>query len=152
LPSDYELVGQDNRVTKETLFKQNERALIIVGNHDSLSVVKDLPKFFEIKLPYIMVANISSAPWFVKKMFIPSKLEEINTDSNIPMIYDFNGDMVNTLKVTNNAKTAFVAFLLEENGNIKKLYEGNVKEGALDGSMNEEEKKNTLTPLINLLN
>lgn len=152
LPSDYELVGQDNRVLKQTLFKENGKTLIVVGNHDSLSVVKDLPVFFDVTMPYVMVANISSAPWFVKKMFIPSKLEEINANSKIPMVYDFDGDMVKTLNVTNNAKTAFVAFLLEENGNIKKLYEGNVKEGALDGSMNEEEKKTILLPLMKLLN
>ncbi|RXK14153.1 hypothetical protein CP965_01520 [Halarcobacter mediterraneus] len=151
LPNLFELVGKDDKVKKEDLLKEGEKTLIVVGNHDSLSVVKELPKYFDLKIPYVMVANISSAPWFVKKMFIPGKLEDLNEDSNIPMIYDFDGDMVNTLHVIDNAKTKFVAFLLSEDGVISKLYEGNVKEGALDGSMNEEEKKKVLSPLYNLL-
>ncbi len=151
LPSLFELVGKDDKVKKEDLLKEGEKTLIVVGNHDSLSVVKELPKYFDLKIPYVMVANISSAPWFVKKMFIPGKLEELNEGSNIPMIYDFDGDMVNTLHVVDNAKTKFVAFLLSDDGVISKLYEGNVKEGALDGSMNEEEKKKVLSPLYNLL-
>ena len=80
-------------VIVEDLIKKGEKTLVVVGNHDSLSVVKELPNYFELKTPYIMVANISAAPWFVKKMFIPGKLEELNEGSNIPMIYDFEGDM-----------------------------------------------------------
>lgn len=151
LPSMYELVGVDKEVTKESLFKKNEKALIIVGNHDSLAVVKDLPKFFKVDIPYVMVANISSAPWFVKKMFIPGKLEELNEGSKIPMIYDFDGDMVKTLNVMDNAKTKFAAYILTKEGTISKVYEGSVKEGALDGSMTEEEKKASLEPLSKLI-
>lgn len=152
LPNDYELVGKDQRVTKQNLFKEGNQSLIIVGNHDSLAVVKDLAKFVELKIPYVMVANISSAPWFVKKMFIPGKLEELNTNSDIPMIYDFDGDMVNALNVTENEKTKFAAFLVNENGSIANIYNGEVKEGALDGSMNEDEKKEALAPLLKFLN
>eukprot|EP01029_Cantina_marsupialis_P020438 TRINITY_DN4790_c0_g1_i1.p1 TRINITY_DN4790_c0_g1~~TRINITY_DN4790_c0_g1_i1.p1 ORF type:complete len:195 (-),score=39.13 TRINITY_DN4790_c0_g1_i1:109-693(-) len=151
LPSTYELVGTDTDVKKEELFKKDKKYLIVVGNHDSLSVVKDLPKFFKISTPYVMVANISAAPWFVKKMFIPGKLEELNQGTNIPMIYDFDGDMVNALKVVDNSKTKFIAYILTEVGTISKVYEGNVKEGALDGSMSDEEKKLALKPLAEKL-
>lgn len=151
LPQTYELVGKDGDVAKNSLFKADTRTLIVVGNHDSLAVVKELPKHFEVNVPYVMVANISSAPWFVKKLFIPGKLEELNEGSNIPMIYDFEGDTVKALNVTENAKTKFVAFILEANGTIKKIYNGEVKEGALDGTMNEGEKKAALAPLAKLL-
>ena len=151
LPTKYELVGVDKEVTKDSLFKKGQDNLIIVGNHDSLAVVKELPKHFKLEMPYVMVANISSAPWFVKKMFIPGKLEDLNENSNIPMVYDFDGDMVKALNVTDNAKTKFVAFSLTKDGTISKIYEGNVKEGALDGSMNESEKKAALEPLYNLI-
>ncbi|RXJ97346.1 hypothetical protein CRV00_00470 [Malaciobacter molluscorum] len=147
LPASFEIVGKDKNVSKDSLFKMGSKTLIIVGNHDSLSVVKDLPKFYDLKIPYVMVANISAAPWFVKKMFIPSKLEELNKGSNIPMIYDFDGNMVNALGVTDNAKTSYIAYLVDENGNISKIAKGSVKEGALDGSMNDEEKKESLLPL-----
>ncbi|RXK01044.1 hypothetical protein CRU98_00910 [Arcobacter sp. CECT 8986] len=151
LPSSFELVGKDDKVSRDSLFKSGSKTLVIVGNHDSLSVVKDLPKFYDLKIPYVMVANISAAPWFVKKMFIPSKLEELNKGSNIPMIYDFEGDTVKALGVTDNAKTSYIAYLVDENGNISKIAKGSVKEGALDGSMNEEEKKASLAPLSEYL-
>lgn len=151
LPAKFELVGKDNEIKKESLFEKNKKYLIIVGNHDSLAVVKDLPKLYKIETPYIMVANISAAPWFVKKMFIPGKLEELNEGTNIPMIFDMDGSMVNALKVTDNSKTKFFAYILTEVGTISKIYEGTVKEGALDGTMNEEEIKNTLKPLYELL-
>ena len=152
LPQSFELVGQQQHISKDDLFKANTKSLIVVGNHDSLAVVKDLNKYFPLEVPFVMVANISTAPWFVKKMFIPSKLEELNKGSNVPMIYDFDGHMVQSLGVTNNDKTAFIAYLIEENDTVVKIYEGKVKEGALYGSMNDEEKKEALKPLVELLN
>jgi len=151
LPSFFEIVGKENKVKKEDLIKKGEETLIVVGSHDSLSVIKELPNYFDLKIPYVMVANISAAPWFVKKMFIPGKLEELNEGSNIPMVFDFDGDMVNVLNVLDTSKTKFTAFLVSSEGIISKLYEGEVKDGALDGSMSEDEKKKVLTPLYNLL-
>ena len=151
LPQYYEIVGKDGLVSKETLLKRNKEAIIVVGNHDSLAVLKEFPKLFNFTKSYLMVANISSAPWFVKKMFIPSKLEEINQDSQIPMIYDFDGNTAKSLFVTDNSKIKFVAFLLTKEGTITKIYEGNVKEGALDGSMSKDEIKKSLLPLYNLI-
>jgi len=150
-PQSFELVGKEQHISKDELFKANTKSLIVVGNHDSLAVVKDLNTYFAVEMPFVMVANISSAPWFVKKMFIPGKLEELNKGSNVPMIYDFDGNMVQALGVANNDKTAFIAYVIEENGSIVKIYEGKVKEGALDGSMNEEEKKVALEPLFELI-
>ena len=151
LPKDFELVGIDEKIKRESLFKKNQKTLIIVGNHDSLAVVKELPKLFKLDIPYVMVANISAAPWFVKKMFIPGKLEELNQGSKIPMIYDFEGAMVKTLNVLDNSKIRFFAYILNKDGTISKIHEGKVKEGALDASMNESEKKVALEPIYNLL-
>jgi len=152
LPQSFELVGKVEPIAQNELFKEETPYLIVVGNHDSLEVVKDLKNFYDVEMPFVMVANISSAPWFVKKMFIPGKLEELNKGSEVPMIYDFDGLTVQALNVTNNEKTAFIAYVLGEEGNINKVYEGKVKEGALDGSMNEDEKKEVLLPLIDILN
>ncbi len=151
LPAQYELVGVANSVKKEDLFKPNTKTLVVVGNHDSLAIVKELPSLFDVKVPYVMVANISSAPWFVKKMFIPGKLEELNEGTKIPMVFDMDGAMIQSLKVTDNSKTKFMAYMLNENGSISQLYTGEVKEGALDGSMNKEEKIAALKPLFELL-
>ncbi len=151
LPETYELVGKNDIVVRKNLFDKNRETLILVGNHDSLAVIKDLPKLFKIDKNIVLVANISSAPWFVKKMFIPSKLEELNKDSKLPMIFDSNGGMAKALNVSDNSKTRFFAYLLTKEGFITKIYEGIVKQGAIDGNMSEEEKKKTLEPLIKLL-
>lgn len=151
LPKAFELVGKDGKTAKESVFKSNQKTLIVVGNHDSLAVVKELPNYFQLDIPYVMVANISNAPWFVKKMFIPGKLEDLNEGTNIPMIYDFEGDMVKALNLEDITKTKYFAYILTKEGTISKVYEGNVKEGALDGTMNEEEKKTALEPLFNIL-
>jgi hypothetical protein len=152
IPKSFELVGSKDLVSSDNLFKEGEKTLLIVGNHDSLSVVKDLKNYFEINMPYVMVANISNAPWFIKKWAIPGKLEELNKDSNVPMIYDYDGSMVNSLNQLDTTKIAYFAYMIDENGNISNIYNGKVKEDAMDGSMSEEEKKASLEPLVSLLN
>lgn len=147
LPKQFELVGEKRLVTKESLIKSNTKSLILVGNHDSIAVIKDLKKYYQIDMPYVMVANISSAPWFIKKWAIPAKLEELKKGIDIPMIYDYDGDMVAALKVRDNSATKYYAYLVDANGNIKPIYEGAVKEGAIDGSMSEEEIRASLKPL-----
>ncbi|PPK62952.1 hypothetical protein B0F89_101152 [Malaciobacter marinus] len=151
LPKEFEIVGKDGKVSKEDLFQTGSKALIIVGNHDSLSVVRELPKYYDVQIPYVMVANISSAPWFVKKMFIPGKLEELVEGRDTPMIYDFDGDMIKALGVTDNEKTTYIAYLVNENGSISNVFKGSVKEGALDGTMSEEEMKTNLASLVDYI-
>lgn len=152
LPKNIKLVGSENVISSSTIFKKGIKTLVIVGNHDSLSVVKDLKKYFTVDMPYVMVANISAAPWFIKKWAIPGKLEELTKGSNIPMVYDYDGSMVKSLNQFDTSKTGFFAYLIDENGNITNIYNGKVKKGAMDGSMTEDEKKASLKPLVDLLN
>ena len=152
LPANYELVGTEKVVSKAELFKAGSKSLLIVGNHDSLAVVKDLKKYYDVKVPFVMVANISSAPWFIKKWAIPGKLEELNQGTNVPMIYDTDGTMVKALSLTDTTKTKYFAYVINESGSIALIHTGNVKEGALDGTMTEDEKKASLEPVIKALN
>lgn len=150
IPQNLLLVG-DKVVSKDELFKKGINSLIIVGNHDSLAIVKDVKKYFDIKAPVILVANISKAPWFVKKWIIPSKLEELNEGSNIPMIYDEDGSMIQALHLDNSEKTKFFVYMINKDNSISKKYEGSVKEGAIDGTMNEDEIKAALKPISTIL-
>lgn len=152
IPPQVELVGNETPISSSEILKDGVKTLLVVGNHDSLSIIKDLKKYYEINIPYVMVANISNAPWFIKKWAIPGKLEELNKESNIPMIYDADGSMVNALNQFDTTKTSYFAYLIDENGNITNIYNGKVKEDAIDGSMNEDEKKASLKPLVDLLN
>lgn len=152
IPKQIELVGNETPISSSEILKDGVKTLLVVGNHDSLSVVKDLKKYYEINIPYVMVANISNAPWFIKKWAIPGKLEELNKESKVPMIYDTDGSMVTALNQFDTTKTSYFAYIIDENGNITNIYNGKVKEDAMDGSMNEEEKKASLKPLVDLLN
>lgn len=150
IPNNLLLVG-DKVIKKEELFKSGVNSLIIVGNHDSLAIVKDLKKYYDIQLPVVLVANISKAPWFVKKWIIPGKLEELNSDSKLPMIYDEDGSMIQALHLDNSEKTKFFVYLINKDNSITKKYEGTVKEDAMDGSMSKDEIKEVLKPISTLL-
>ncbi|QOG11353.1 hypothetical protein [Arcobacter sp. FWKO B] len=140
LPKELMIVGSQKPVDINSIIKKNIKNLLIVVNHDSIAVMKDLKKYAQdIDFNPILVANISAAPWFIKKWVIPSKMEELNKDSQMVMIYDEDGMMQHILNVTNNDKTHFVAFIINLDGTISKVYEGDVKADALEGSMNEEE-------------
>ena len=152
LPDYLEIVGQDKLVSKNKLFKEGAKTLLIVGNHDSLSVVKDLRKYYEINIPYVTVANISNAPWFIKKWAIPGKLEELNRGNATPIIYDYEGDVIKALNQFDITKTKYFAYLVSEEGKISKIYEGSVKEDAMEGSMSESEKVESLSKLVTLIN
>ena len=43
-PNFLELVGQDSFISTDKLFAKDSKTLMVVGNHDSLLVVKDLKK------------------------------------------------------------------------------------------------------------
>ena len=151
LPIDYELVGKDGFISKNELFKTGQRTLIVVGNQDSMAVINKLPKYFNLDIAYVTVANISNAPWFIKKMAILPKLEELTKDDTTPMIYDYNGWMVKALKLNNMDTVKFFAYLLDENGQIKNIYEGKVKKGAIEGNMTDTQIQESLRPLVKLL-
>lgn len=152
LPDSIQVVGKEKLIPTSKVIDKNQDTLLIVANHDSLSVVKELPSYFKIDIPYVMIANVSSAPWFVKKLFIPSKLDELNKGSIYPMISDYSGEFVNMLNINDSSKTRFFAFISSKDGVISKIYEGKVKDGAIDGSMNEKEKKEVLKPIFDLIN
>ena len=150
-PKSIEIVGRQGYESAEALFKKGSKTLLIVGNHDSLAVVKDLTKLFDVKIPYVMVANISNAPWFIKKWAIPGKLEELVKDIKTPMIYDTDGFMVKSLLLENLEATKYFAYLVNEDGSVKKIYTGTVKEGALENGYTPDEAKMALEPLMEFL-
>ena len=55
------------------------------------------------------------------------------------MVYDEDGIFKNLLNITNDTKTHFVVFSASSDGIINKVYEGDVKENALEGSMSDKE-------------
>lgn len=150
-PKSVEVVGSNKFVKIEELFKKDTQTLLIVGNHDSMSVIKDLKKYFEIKIPYVMIANISNAPWFIKKWAIADKLKELVVNIEDPMIYDDEGFMVGSLGLNNTEPTKYFVYLVNKDGSIKNIYIGSVKEGALENGITEDEIKSSLKPILEFL-
>lgn len=150
-PNSIQVISEDKLIKKEELFKNNTKTLLIVGNHDSMAVIKDLKKYFEIKIPYVMVANISSAPWFIKKWAIPGKLKELTQGINDPMIYDEEGFIARALNLYDTQATKYFVYMIESNGDIKNVYTGSVKEGAMEKGISEDEIKKALSPILNYL-
>lgn len=146
LPYNFEIVGREGYTKKDNLFIPEMPMLIVVANHDAINVANGLKKYYKIDLPYIVVANISDAPWFVKKWAIPTILEELKAN-NTTMILDSEGYMKKALRVYDINPTKFFAYKLEKDGKIVKIFESQVKQGAMQGSMNEDEIKKVLLPL-----
>ena len=150
-PNSINIVGKNELVKKNQLFSVSSKTLLIIGNHDSMSVIKDLKKHFDIKIPYVMVANISNAPWFIKKWAIPGKLEELTQDVDSPMIFDEDGLIVRALALNNTEPTKYFVYIVSANGDISNVYTGSVKEGALEYGITDEESKKALEPILEFL-
>jgi len=151
-PNSISVVGKKDLVKKNQLFSVSSDTLLIVGNHDSMSVIKDLKKHFDIKIPYVMVANISNAPWFIKKWAIPDKLEELTQNIASPMIFDEDGLVVRSLALNNTEATKYFVYIVSANGDIANVYTGSVKKGALEYGITDEETKEALAPIMGFLN
>ena len=154
LPELTKVVGVKNLVSKNDIFKNDMQNLLFVVNHDSIAVMKDLKKYanFDDTINPVLVANISADPWFIKKWVIQSKMEELNQNSGMIMLYDEDGVFKHLLNIINDTKTHFVVFNLSSDGIINKVYEGDVKENALDGSMSDEEIEEFIQNLTTQMN
>jgi len=142
------LLVEEKEVSRKDLFKEGEESLLIVGNHDSLSIIATLKKHYTINKPVILLANISSAPWFIKEWLIPSKLQELNASSGMKMIYDKEGKFVRALNLFTSNKQEFIVYAINKQGKITLQYKGFVKEDAIDGSMSDKEIKEALKGII----
>ncbi len=150
-PKKVEVIGMEKLVETEEIFKKGSKTLLVVGNHDSIAVIRDLEKYFNINIPYVMVANMGHAPWFIKKWAIPTKLQELTRDLKSPMIFDDEGFIARALALNNTEVTKYFVYLINENGSINKVYTGNVKEGAMEYGYTSEEAKEALEPILKFL-
>ena len=99
-----------------------------------------------------MVANISNAPWFIKKWAMPGKLAELTQNTDSPMIFDDEGLVVQSLALYDTDPTKYFVYIVHENGDISNVYTGRVKEGALEHGITDAESKKALEPILEFLN
>lgn len=145
-PSHFEVIGVGGYMKKDDLFKKANRRYIIVLNHDALSLLEPL-KLTDRK-DIVLVANISKTPWFIKKLAVNGKLEDLNANSNNPMINDSSGNFTKLLNVTDDTQTKYFIFKINDDNSIVKLKELEVKKGALEFGITKEESAKYIESLI----
>ncbi|MBU0926094.1 hypothetical protein KKG81_14505 [bacterium] len=148
IPRYFELVGNSPYTKFETLFPKGVEKYIVVLNHDTLAVFKDLYKKTEKNI--VLVANISNTPWLIKQLAVNGELEKMYKDSKIPLINDSNGSFVKSLFINNNKQNQYFIYKLNIDGTIIKINEGFVKEGALEKGLTPTELENSLNEIIKL--
>ena len=148
IPRYFELIGKSPYTKFETLFQEGAEKYIVVLNHDSLAVFKDLYKKTDKNI--VLIANISNTPWIIKQIAVNGELEKMYKDSKIPLINDDNGFFVKTLKIDNNKQNQYFVFKLNTDGTIEKVTEGLVKQGALEKGLTNDELEKSLNEIVKI--
>lgn len=149
LPTHYEVIGINGYEKRENLFQTGSEKFIIVLNHDALSLVESLKTFIDKDI--VLVANISNTPWFIKKMAVDGKLEELNLNSQVPIISDSNGDLISRLNLNDDTQTKYFIFKVKKDSSIIKIAEEFVKEGALENGLTKDELEKSIELLLSQL-
>lgn len=148
-PKYFDVISSDPYSKKEDIFKSGINRYIVVLNHDSLAVFKELYKKTDEDI--VLIANISNTPWLIKKIAVNGELENMYKTSKIPLINDSDGNFAKVLNIKDNSQNKYFVFLLDSDDNLTKLFEGSVKKGALqDGILASELEANLDEFLIKL--
>jgi hypothetical protein len=148
IPRYFEIVGANPYSKFETLFQKGVEKYLIVLNHDSLVLFKDLHKYTDKNI--VLIANISNTPWLIKQLAVNGKLEEMYKDSKIPLINDSNGLFINTLALNDNTQNKYFIYKLNSDGTIVKINEGLVELNILEKGISEELSKKSLEEIKKL--
>ncbi len=148
-PSHFEVIGVGGYMKKDNLFKNANRKYIVVLNHDALSLVEPLK--ITNRKDIVLVANISKTPWFIKKLAVNGKLEELNVNSILPMINDTSGSFTKLLNINDDTQTKYFIFKIQDDNTIVKVQELEVKKGALEFGITEEESRQYISDLLSFL-
>jgi hypothetical protein len=143
LPEKVQVVGIDDKRDVQKII-QKRPILLVVGSHDSLVIVNELP-FAWLKRgwriesrQFICVADVGNAPWPIKKWIIPGRLQDLKEErdealqkyipdiKNSPVILDFNGAFVKALGTDSLGKTGFAVYVIKSNGTVKEVYKSHI--------------------------
>ena len=144
LPETVQMIGEEEKTRFNNIIRKKP-VLIVVGSHNSLVIVQEIPllwheRGFSISPEqFISVAAVSRAPWPVKKWIIPGKLEELKEERDeklekiipeierSPLLLDFDGAIAKALQADNLGKSGFAAFVIVQSGEIKEVYRGTIR-------------------------
>ncbi|MFV7790639.1 hypothetical protein ACNSOP_08785 [Aliarcobacter lanthieri] len=149
LPKFFDVVGKNPYTKKDEFFKNGEKTYLVILNHDSLAIFKDLYKKTDKNI--VLIANISNTPWLIKQIAINGELENMYQYSRIPLINDSDGSFVKSLGLNDNSQSNYFVYALLEDESIEKLFKNSVKKGALQDGINQEDIDNSLEEFLNKL-
>lgn len=152
LPKEIEIVGKEGLQKLQDIIKPNTQTIIAVANQDALPIITQYKQYYKNDINYVTVANISNAPWVLKKLGIQSILEKINTNSTSAMIYDSNGWFTKVLNLKDPNPIKYFIYKMNKNGDIEFLFENTVKSGLiLEENIDQKVIKEALIELHNKL-
>jgi hypothetical protein len=148
LPKIIELIGyEDQEFNAASIIKKD--IIIFVGNHESIVLADDLEQMLNLPIgEFVIVSNVSDAPWFIKRWQAHTKNTTLKGEKNIPWIYDRDGSIRNFLQVPTSDALKYFIYKVNNEGIINRVYIGKVKFGTIDGSMSENEIKENLSLAI----
>ncbi len=148
LPKYYEIVRSDSFPKFEMFFQKGVEKYLVVLNHDSLALFKDLYKYTNKDI--VLIANISNTPWIIKQLAVNEKLEGMYKESKIPLISDSNGIFMNSLGLNDDTQNKYFIYKLNTDGTIVKINEGFVELNILEKGISEELSKKSLEEIKKL--
>lgn len=149
LPIYFDIVGGSSNTKKDEIFKDFPIYLVVL-NHDSLAVFKDLEKVDDKNI--VFVANISNTPWLIKKVAVDGELEKLYKDSKITLINDSNGEFVKALGLKDNSMNSYFVYKINKDLTIDSIFSKKVKMGALQDGISKDEIKVEIIEFLNALN
>lgn len=148
LPIYFDIVAGSSNIKKDEIFKDFPIYLVVL-NHDSLAVFKDLEKISDKNI--VFVANISNTPWLIKKMAVEGELEKLYKDSKITLINDSNGEFVKALGLKDNSMNSYFVYKINKDLTIDSIFSKKVKMSALQDGISEDEIKVEIIEFLNEL-
>lgn len=152
LPKTVELIGyEDQEFSTKSIIKED--TIIYVGNHESIVLANDLEKMLGLPVgKFVIVSNISDAPWFIKRWQAHTKNTKLKGEKHIPWIYDRDGAIRNFLAVPTSDTVKYFIYKVSSEGVVKNIYIGKVKQGTIEGKMTPEEIRENLLVAIEAIN
>ncbi|MEA3512099.1 MAG: hypothetical protein U9R37_00710 [Campylobacterota bacterium] len=151
LPKSVELIGyEDQKFNTSSIIKKD--SIVYVGNHESIVLANKLEEMLNLpKGKFVIVSNVYDAPWFIKRWQAHTKNEKLKGDNHLPWIYDRDGAIRNFLQVPTSDAVKYFVYKVNKSGIIDKIYNGKVKIGTIDGAMSENEIKENLSKVIEII-
>lgn len=151
LPKSVELIGYENQefATNSIIKKES---IIFVGNYQTIILANTLHDMLSLPAgEFVIVSNISDAPWFVKRWQAHSKSTEIKGSEHLPWIYDRDGKIRNFLQVPTSDAVKYFIYQVNSDGKVKRIYNGKVENIDPEKELSLDQMKMILEEAVSII-